>query len=54
MEYIYIYPKKMQFAAYGQFVLVFLKDQIRIHIFQGYILPAKMFRLYNPKDCAGL
>ena len=21
--YIYIYPKKLQFAAYGQFVLVF-------------------------------
>ena len=34
MGYIYIYinifPKKMQFAAYGQFVLVFLKGQIRV------------------------
>ena len=24
---VYIYPKKLQFAAYGQFVLVFIKKK---------------------------
>ena len=27
---IYIYPEKLQFAAYGQFVLVLLVDRFRI------------------------
>ena len=34
MGYIYIYPKKLQFAAYGQFVLVILA----VPLLNGYII----------------
>ena len=33
----YIYPKKLQFAAYEQFVLVFSKDNLHIHCILRYI-----------------
>ena len=31
MGYIYIYPKKLQFAAYGQFVLVVINGSLECH-----------------------
>ena len=46
---IYVYPKKLQFAAYGQFVPVLNKNddnKVRIRIKNVKILPTKTIKTF--------
>ena len=43
--YIYTHPKKLQFAAYGQFVLVLYRDKILNYIYNLYT-SIKIYQTY--------
>ena len=52
MGYIYIniFPKKLQFAAYGQFVLVFAINHVMIHVIEPPNSDTQILNFSNNKQ----